>query len=67
MERISQILPTVKCSDCGRNVNIRELGDHLCAKQPPLPPLPIIPQLKGNTTNNGKNNGYMPILIELNI
>lgn len=46
-ERISQILPTVKCSDCGRDVLIRRLGDHLCTSQPPVPSLPIIPPLKG--------------------
>lgn len=46
-ERISQILPTVKCSDCGRDVLIRRLGDHLCSSQPPVPSLPIIPAMKG--------------------
>ncbi|KAI0797646.1 hypothetical protein C8Q75DRAFT_801579 [Abortiporus biennis] len=34
-ERISQILPTVKCSSCNQPVPISELGDHVC---PPLPP-----------------------------
>ncbi|KAI9012641.1 hypothetical protein CLU79DRAFT_399020 [Phycomyces nitens] len=42
-ERMSQILPTVKCSDCGRDVHIRRLGDHLCSSAPPLPTLPMIP------------------------
>lgn len=46
-ERISQILPTVKCSDCGRDVQIRRLGDHLCSRQPPVPTIPIIPKAKG--------------------
>ena len=32
--RISQLLPTVKCSDCNRLVPIHELGEHICA---PLP------------------------------
>lgn len=41
-ERISQILPTVKCSDCGKDVEIRRLGDHLCSSQPPIPALPIL-------------------------
>ncbi|KAI8080816.1 uncharacterized protein B0P05DRAFT_539704 [Gilbertella persicaria] len=45
-ERISQILPTVKCSDCGKDVEIRRLGDHLCST-PPVPSIPIIPTLKG--------------------
>ncbi|KAI8381515.1 uncharacterized protein BYT42DRAFT_566804 [Radiomyces spectabilis] len=41
--RISQILPTVKCSDCGRDVHIHRLGDHLCSSMPPVPALPILP------------------------
>jgi hypothetical protein len=46
-ERISQILPSVKCSDCGRDVQIRRLGDHVCSGKPPVPNLPIIPKAKG--------------------
>lgn len=46
-ERISQILPSVKCSDCGRDVQIRRLGDHVCSSKPPVPELPIIPKAKG--------------------
>ena len=34
--RISQVLPTVKCSDCNRPVPIHQLGEHVCAP-PPLP------------------------------
>ncbi len=34
--RISQILPTVKCSTCNQPVPISELGDHIC------PPAPIV-------------------------
>ncbi|GAN01207.1 paxillin-like [Mucor ambiguus] len=54
-ERISQILPTVKCSDCGRDVLIRRLGDHLCTSQPPVPSLPIIPQAKDKFNKMGNN------------
>lgn len=53
-ERISQILPTVKCSDCGRDVLIRRLGDHLCSSQPPVPALPIIPPMKDMNRLNNK-------------
>ncbi|KAI0647331.1 hypothetical protein C8Q79DRAFT_620800 [Trametes meyenii] len=42
-ERISQILPTVKCSNCNQPVRIADLGDHVCA---PVPPVPVIPALK---------------------
>lgn len=34
--RISQLLPTVKCSDCNKPVPIHKLGEHICA--PPLSP-----------------------------
>ncbi|GBE82123.1 hypothetical protein SCP_0405030 [Sparassis crispa] len=37
--RISQILPTVKCSSCNQPVPIADLGDHVCAPPPPLPAL----------------------------
>ncbi|KAL0946731.1 hypothetical protein HGRIS_012910 [Hohenbuehelia grisea] len=37
--RISQVLPTVKCSNCNNPVPLAELGDHVC---PPTPPLPAI-------------------------
>ncbi|KAI9356694.1 hypothetical protein BD770DRAFT_104823 [Pilaira anomala] len=56
-ERISQILPSVKCSDCGRDVLIRRLGDHLCSSQPPVPSLPIIPAMK----DRYMNKSYKPI------
>ncbi|KAJ8454657.1 hypothetical protein ONZ51_g12902 [Trametes cubensis] len=42
-ERISQILPTVKCSNCNQPVRIADLGDHVCA---PVPPVPTMPALK---------------------
>jgi len=33
--RISQILPTVKCSNCSEGVGISELGDHVCSRANP--------------------------------
>ncbi|KAI0362419.1 hypothetical protein OH77DRAFT_50535 [Trametes cingulata] len=42
-ERISQILPTVKCSNCNQPVRIADLGEHVCAA---IPPVPTIPALK---------------------
>lgn len=38
--RISQLLPTVKCSNCNRPVPLTELGEHICAAPPPVPTLP---------------------------
>lgn len=32
--RMSQVLPTVKCSDCSKLVPIHELGEHVCAPPP---------------------------------
>ncbi|KAI0082836.1 hypothetical protein K474DRAFT_1702811 [Panus rudis PR-1116 ss-1] len=43
-ERISQILPSVKCSSCNQPVPISELGDHVCAPAPPLPKPPLSPR-----------------------
>ncbi|EMD38262.1 hypothetical protein CERSUDRAFT_93791 [Gelatoporia subvermispora B] len=44
--RISQILPTVKCSTCNHPVAIAELGEHVCAAVPalPTPPPPMSPR-----------------------
>lgn len=33
--RISQVLPTVKCSNCNQPVPLAELGNHICARTPP--------------------------------
>ncbi|KAJ8660994.1 hypothetical protein O0I10_003216 [Lichtheimia ornata] len=41
--RISQVLPTVKCSDCNQPVHVRHLADHVCATAPPLPSFPPQP------------------------
>ncbi|KAH7908878.1 hypothetical protein BJ138DRAFT_304714 [Hygrophoropsis aurantiaca] len=35
--RISQLLPTVKCSSCSQPVPFSELTEHICPPQPPLP------------------------------
>ncbi|KAJ7709766.1 hypothetical protein B0H17DRAFT_999168 [Mycena rosella] len=39
--RISQLLPSVKCSNCNLPVPMAELGEHICAPAPPLPTLSI--------------------------
>ncbi|KAF8891274.1 hypothetical protein BD779DRAFT_1514257 [Infundibulicybe gibba] len=38
--RISQLLPTVKCSNCNQPVPLAELGDHTCSAPPATPTLP---------------------------
>jgi hypothetical protein len=47
--RISQLLPSVKCSSCGQPVPLDKLGDHVCAPLPSSSPSsskPIPPRLK---------------------
>ncbi|TFK54749.1 hypothetical protein OE88DRAFT_951456 [Heliocybe sulcata] len=39
--RLSQLLPTVKCSNCNEPVALSELGEHVCAPAPPLPKSPV--------------------------
>src|ERR1700722_15870435 len=39
--RFSQVLPSVKCSSCGRPVPVDELGEHIC---PPTPSVPTLPK-----------------------
>ena len=48
--RISQLLPTVKCSTCHPPVPLSELGEHTCSGPPPVPtlPKPSVPQEKVN-------------------
>ncbi|KAI9488593.1 hypothetical protein BDB00DRAFT_847506 [Zychaea mexicana] len=53
-ERISQILPTVKCSDCGEDVQIRRLGEHVCSNMPAVPALPILPRQQGKQSHKIK-------------
>ncbi|KAI8081512.1 uncharacterized protein BX664DRAFT_195393 [Halteromyces radiatus] len=61
-ERISQILPTVKCSDCGRDVQLRQLGNHICSNMPPVPALPILPPEKyGKKPSTTTKTNVLPI------
>ncbi|CAG8476368.1 4104_t:CDS:2 [Funneliformis caledonium] len=39
--RISQLLPSIKCSDCGETVEFRMLGEHICQAAPDVPALPL--------------------------
>ncbi|KAF9951819.1 hypothetical protein BGZ65_005728, partial [Modicella reniformis] len=41
--RLSQILPVIRCSDCGVDVEFRSLGEHVCSAAPPMPALPALP------------------------
>ena len=45
--RLSQLLPTVKCSSCSQPVALADLSDHVCSKPPPLPSSPLPPKSPG--------------------
>ncbi|CAJ0843077.1 12993_t:CDS:10, partial [Entrophospora sp. SA101] len=38
--RISQLLPTIKCSNCGITVELRRLAEHICEEAPAMPEMP---------------------------
>lgn len=46
--RAPSMLPSIKCSNCGDEIEITMLGDHQCGpsrrNQAPLPPVPAMPQ-----------------------
>lgn len=53
--RVSQNLPTPKCSTCGQYVPLEQLGDHTCPLPPPLPkplttPAALLPKLSQSRT-----------------
>ncbi|KAI9260516.1 hypothetical protein BDA99DRAFT_84090 [Phascolomyces articulosus] len=49
--RISKVLPTVNCSDCGKAVHVREIADHVCGSAAAtLPPVPSLPPLAVDTS-----------------
>ncbi|KAI0885745.1 uncharacterized protein GGS22DRAFT_161859 [Annulohypoxylon maeteangense] len=58
--RQSAFMPTIKCSNCGNQVEISMMGDHVCGSTPapPEPPPPPIPDLLGSTLNSLKVNMF---------
>ncbi|CAG8556367.1 23916_t:CDS:2 [Cetraspora pellucida] len=50
--RISQLLPSINCADCGQTVEFRKLGEHICKAAPAVPELPSVYK------NSGKRPGY---------
>src|SRR5260221_4925058 len=51
-ERLSQVLPTVKCTTCLQPVPLTQLGEHTCIPPPPIPSIPnsFIPPSSSSTT-----------------
>ncbi|KAF9405074.1 hypothetical protein BGZ94_003771 [Podila epigama] len=60
--RLSQILPMIRCSDCGHDVQFRMLGEHVCSSAPPLPtpPLPPVKAISGVSSGGYKPNHKPP-------
>ena len=58
-ERISYLLPTVKCSSCTRPVPLDQLGDHICPPASlnlPSDTKPVPPPLKAQTAPRPSSN-----------
>ncbi|KAF8163608.1 hypothetical protein B0H34DRAFT_795296 [Crassisporium funariophilum] len=49
--RMSQLLPSVKCSTCHQPVPLAELGEHTCSAPPPVPSLPK-PSMKSSAATS---------------
>ncbi|KAF9957756.1 hypothetical protein BGZ72_001422 [Mortierella alpina] len=58
--RLSQILPVIRCSDCGHDVEFRLLGEHVCSSAPPMPALPVIPLAKHSPSSGVSSGAYRP-------
>lgn len=52
--RLSQLLPTVKCSNCSQPVPLADLSNHVCPPRPPLPPLQRLP------TSSNPPSSFLP-------
>ena len=39
LPRQSSLMPSIKCSTCGEQVEISMMGEHICGATPPLPSL----------------------------
>ncbi|KAI0012651.1 hypothetical protein F4779DRAFT_17028 [Xylariaceae sp. FL0662B] len=55
--RQSAFMPTIKCSNCGNQVEISMMGDHVCGSAvPAAEPPPPMPDLLGGTLSSLKQN-----------
>lgn len=62
--RISQLLPTVKCSSCLQPVPLAELGDHICPPQPPPTLLSLQkPPMSPKSTNSLLPQRFQNIIV----
>ncbi|CAG8655162.1 18828_t:CDS:2, partial [Gigaspora rosea] len=59
--RISQLLPSINCADCGETVEFRKLGEHICKAAPAVPELPSVYKNNGKKLDeNLRDNRSMP-------
>ncbi|KAF9190942.1 hypothetical protein BGZ50_009726 [Haplosporangium sp. Z 11] len=59
--RLSQILPVIRCSDCGHDVEFRKLGEHVCSSAPAMPALPrSLPKQQPVVKPGVSSGGYKP-------
>ncbi|PLB43297.1 hypothetical protein P170DRAFT_514552 [Aspergillus steynii IBT 23096] len=55
------LLPMIKCSNCGVDVEISSMGDHVCAKSEPAPPPPSKSDYDSLSRNTGRTGPPAPI------
>ncbi|KAF9947077.1 hypothetical protein BGZ72_010893 [Mortierella alpina] len=58
--RLSQVLPVIRCSDCGHDVEFRKLGEHICSSAPPMPTLPPKQPTRSGVSSGGYRPGHKP-------
>ncbi|KAG9323629.1 hypothetical protein KVV02_000572 [Mortierella alpina] len=58
--RLSQVLPVIRCSDCGDDVEFRKLGEHICSSAPPMPTLPPKQPTRSGVSSGGYRPGHKP-------
>ncbi|KAI8953576.1 hypothetical protein F4801DRAFT_121539 [Xylaria longipes] len=61
LSRQSAFMPTIKCSNCGNQVEISMMGDHVCGSGTEFAasePVPLEPELLGGTLSSFKQNVF---------
>ncbi|KAI1402993.1 hypothetical protein F4819DRAFT_452915, partial [Hypoxylon fuscum] len=56
--RQSAFMPTIKCSNCGNQVEISMMGDHICGSEPAAAEPPPMPDLLGGAFSSLRTNVF---------